>query len=212
MADIFDLFRQISANKNTTQAPISWIIVGLGNPGEVLYEAADTVVRINNCKLDLKILVQMMPDFYLQGSQLQRMNQLLKDQPIDHNQLLMTIPEETIISANKSVTEVIERYLRNGFRLVVDNYHPENLPAEKLKAMGFQHLRLAPELYLKQETANTMNTLRRQGFTLLGGGADSFDILGWLTACGVAFMGGTMTGIPVSEDELIRDALARERA
>ena len=177
-----------------------------------LYEAADTVVRINNCKLDLKILVQMMPDFYLQGSQLQRMNQLLKDQPIDHNQLLMTIPEETIISANKSVTEVIERYLRNGFRLVVDNYHPENLPAEKLKAMGFQHLRLAPELYLKQETANTMNTLRRQGFTLLGGGADSFDILGWLTACGVAFMGGTMTGIPVSEDELIRDALARERA
>lgn len=177
-----------------------------------LYEAADTVVRINNCKLDLKILVQMMPDFYLQGSQLQRMNQLLKDQPIDHNQLLMTIPEEVIINANKSVTEVIERYLRNGFRLVVDNYHPENLPAEKLKAMGFQHLRLAPELYLKQETANTMNTLRRQGFTLLGGGADSFDILGWLTACGVAFMGGTMTGIPVSEDELIRDALARERA
>ena len=34
MADIFDLFRQISSNKNTTQAPISWIIVGLGNPGE----------------------------------------------------------------------------------------------------------------------------------------------------------------------------------
>ena len=177
-----------------------------------LYEAADTVVRINNCKLDLKILVQMMPDFYLQGSQLQRLNQLLKDQPIDHNQLLMTIPEEIILNATKAVTEVIERYLRNGFRLVVDNYHPENLPAEKLKAMGFQHLRLAPELYLKQETANTMNTLRRQGFTLIGGGADTFDILGWLAASGVVFMGGTMTGIPVNEDELIRDALARERA
>lgn len=177
-----------------------------------LYEAADTLVRINNCKLDLKILVQMMPDFYLQGSQLQRMNQLLKDQPIDHNQLLMTIPEDVIMNATKAVTEVIERYLRNGFRLVVDNYHPENLPAEKLKGMGFQHLRLAPELYLQQETANTMNTLRRQGFILVGGGADTFDILGWLSACGVAFMSGTMTGIPVGEDELIRDALARERA
>ena len=34
MADIFELFRQISSNKNTTQAPISWIIAGLGNPGE----------------------------------------------------------------------------------------------------------------------------------------------------------------------------------
>ena len=177
-----------------------------------LYEAADTVVRINNCKLDLKILVQMMPDFYLQGSQLQRLNQFLKDQPIDHNQLLLTIPEETVMNATKAVTEVIERYLRNGFRLVVDGYHPENIPADKLKAMGFQHLRLAPELYLKQETANTMNTLRRQGFTLIGGGADTFDILGWLAACGVEFMSGTMTGIPVNENELIRDALARERA
>ncbi len=34
MADIFELFRQISTNKNATQSPISWIIVGLGNPGE----------------------------------------------------------------------------------------------------------------------------------------------------------------------------------
>lgn len=176
-----------------------------------LYEAADTVVRINNCKLDLKILVQMMPDFYLQGSQLQRMNQLLKDQPIDHNQLLLTIPEDVVLNANKATTEVIERYLRNGFRLVLDGYHPDKIPSDKLKAMGFQYLRIAPELYLQQETANTMNTLRRAGFTLIGGGADTFDILGWLSACGVAFMSGTMTGIPVSEDELIRDALARER-
>ena len=34
MADIFELFRQISSNKNIGQAPISWMIVGLGNPGE----------------------------------------------------------------------------------------------------------------------------------------------------------------------------------
>ena len=33
MADIFDLFRQISGKKEET-APISWLIVGLGNPGE----------------------------------------------------------------------------------------------------------------------------------------------------------------------------------
>ena len=176
-----------------------------------LYEAADTIVRINNCKLDLKILVQMIPEFYLQGSQLQRMNQMLKDQPIDPDQLLMTIPVETIINASKTNLEVIERYLRNGFRLVVDNYNPEKLPAEKVKAMGFQHLRFAPELYLSQSTANTMNLLRREGFTLIGGGADTHDILGWLSASGVAFMSGTVTGVPVDEDELIRDSLARER-
>lgn len=34
MADIFELFRQISSNKPQANAPIRWIIVGLGNPGE----------------------------------------------------------------------------------------------------------------------------------------------------------------------------------
>ena len=33
MADIFDLFRQIS-KPSSPSAPISWIVVGLGNPGE----------------------------------------------------------------------------------------------------------------------------------------------------------------------------------
>ena len=56
-----------------------------------------------------------------------------------------------------------------------------------------------------------MNLLRQQGFSLIGGGADTHDILGWLAACGVTYTSGTMTGIPVSEDELIRDCLAREK-
>ena len=34
MADIFDLFRQISKKSAAPTAPITWLIVGLGNPGE----------------------------------------------------------------------------------------------------------------------------------------------------------------------------------
>ena len=34
MADIFDLFRQISSGSRQSTAPVSWILVGLGNPGE----------------------------------------------------------------------------------------------------------------------------------------------------------------------------------
>lgn len=34
MADIFDLFRQIAKKEETPSEPISWVIVGLGNPGE----------------------------------------------------------------------------------------------------------------------------------------------------------------------------------
>ena len=176
-----------------------------------LYEAADAAVRINNCKLDLKILLQMLPDFYKEGSQLQRLNQLFKDQPISRDQLLLTIPEETVLTANKSVAEVIERYLRNGISLVLDGYHPDRLDPKKLKEMGFTYLRVAPELYLQQETAAVITELKRKGFTLIGGGADTHDILGWLAACGVSCMSGTITGIPVGEDELIRDSLAREQ-
>lgn len=176
-----------------------------------LYEAADTLVRIENCKLKIRaILLQMLPEFYLQPTQLQRFNQMFKDQPVSRENLLLTIPLETILAANKGQTEIIERYLRNGIRLVVDGYDPAKLPAEKLKTMGFLYLRLDPALHLKQETANTINQLRQEGFTLLGCGADTHDALGWLAACGVAYMSGTMTGVPVSEDELIRDSLARE--
>lgn len=178
-----------------------------------LYEAADTVLRIENCKLQTRaIVLQMLPDFYKQGTQLQRFNQLFKDQPIPREKLMMTIPMETILTASKSVLEIVERYLRNGICLVLDNYDPEKLPAEKLKTMGFTYLRLDPALYMKQETANTMYTLRHDGgFTLIGGGADTHDIVGWLAACGVQYMSGTIAGVPVSEDELIRDSLAREK-
>ncbi len=34
MADIFDLFKQIAKKESTSTEPISWLIVGLGNPGE----------------------------------------------------------------------------------------------------------------------------------------------------------------------------------
>jgi len=176
-----------------------------------LYEAADTIVRMNNCELTLKgILLQMLPDFYLSGTQLQRLNQLFKDQPISREQLMLTIPEQTVLSANKANKEIIERYLRNGILLVLDGYHPDQFSAEQVKAMGFTYVRLSPELYLQQETANTMNLLRQQGFTLIGGGADTHDTLAWLIACGVLCTSGTLTGVPVTEDELIRDCLSRE--
>ena len=60
----------------------------------LLYEAADAVLRIENCKLNLQaVLLQLLPDFYLQGTQLQRLNQLFKDQPIPREKLLL-IPKK----------------------------------------------------------------------------------------------------------------------
>ena len=177
-----------------------------------LYEAADAVVRIQNCKLNLEgVLLNMLPDFYLSGTQLQKFNQLFIDQPIEKETLLLTVPDELVRTCSKTHLEIIQRYLRNGIKLVLDGYRPDDqLSPERVQELGFTYLRLDPTLYLSQETANTMNTLRHMGFTLLGGNADTPDTLAWLLACGVHCTSGTMTGVQVSEDELILDTLARE--
>ena len=181
-----------------------------------LYEAADAVLRIENCGLDLRfVLLRMLPSFYQLNTQLQNFNQLFKDQPISKEKLLLTVPAETLANANKTTTGLIERYLRNGINLVLDGYDPEKhgekLPEEKLKEMGFTYLRFAPETYLKQETQTAIENLKLSGFVILGGGADSHDTVNWLEACGVDCMSGTLSGVMVTEDELIRDSLVRER-
>ena len=177
-----------------------------------LYEAADTLLRIENCKLETQgVLVQMLPGFYTLGSQLQRFQELFADQEIDRSKLMLTLPEQMYLSASKTRKELLARYLRNGITLVLDDYHPENIDFNELKEMGFRHLRLAPELYVKRETAEWMKTLRNNGFTLLGKTADSEDLLLWQLACGVSATCGTMTGVPVNVEDLIRSRLAAEK-
>ena len=181
-----------------------------------LYEAADTVLRIENCKLQIRaVLLQMLPSFYQLNTQLQQFNQLFKDQPIPKEKLLLTVPAQLMMTTTKKNVEQIERYLRNGIQLVLDGYDPgqhgEKLSPEQLKSMGFTYLRLSPTIYGKQETANHIVKLQEAGFTILGSGADNHETLSWLHGCGVAFMSGTITGVEVEEDELIRDGLNRER-
>ena len=181
-----------------------------------LYEAADAVLRIENCQLDLKwVVLRMLPSFYQLNSQLQNFNQLFKDQPINKEKLILTIPAELMANANKNTTTLVERYLRNGIKLMPEGYDPakhgEKLPLEKLKETGVTHIRFAPEIYMQQETANAINAFRSAGFTVIGGEADSHDTVSWLEACGVSCMSGTISGVMVNEDELIRDSLVRER-
>lgn len=177
-----------------------------------LYEAADTVVRMDNCKLEsLGILLQMLPGFYNLNSQLQRFNQLFEDQGIERSKLMITLPEDVYLKATKTRKEIIGRYLRNGVALVLDDYHPDKIDYAELMEMGFRYVRLAPELYVQRETAEQMQILRDHGFTLLGRNADSEDQLLWQLASGVVATRGTLTGVCVAEDTLIRDRLAAEK-
>jgi len=98
-----------------------------------LYEAADTVMRIENCRLGIRaVMLQMLPDFYTSGTQLQRLLQLFKDQPIPKEKLLLTVPAELIAKTTKANLEIMERYLRNGVKLVVRmNWGADNANIEQ---------------------------------------------------------------------------------
>lgn len=177
----------------------------------LFYEAADTLLRIQNCALDLPyLLVHTIPGFFSRDSHLKRFDELFADQPVDRTRLLLTIPEKTVLEANKGEAEVIARYLRNGVTLLLDDYHPENLSPAKLKEWGFSHVRLSPETSAQPVYASDIRALQDRGITVFASCADH-QHLKWLTVSGVYAVCSPLNGPMVEEEELIRESLLRER-
>ena len=177
-----------------------------------MYEAADALLRIKNCKLDVDaIVLNMIPSFYTKGTQLQRFIKLFEDQPIEKSRLILTIPQSVVLEANKETVTVLNRYIRNGIALMIDGWQPEQLTAAEVKALGIEYVRPLAESYLKKETADILTALPEQGITVYADGVDDENIKRWLAACGVKHMRGTITGVAVSEDDMTRDMILRER-
>ncbi len=177
-----------------------------------LYEAADTLFRLENCKIPVDAMVlQMFPSFFACPTQQEYLDKLWNDQPIDRSKLLVTIPQSTIIGAKRDVTDNIRRYAKNGLALMVDDWNPEQLPLETVKKLAITHLRLDPSLYLIRETADMLATLREQGYTVYAKDVNSDDAMEWLAACGITHMRGAITGTLIEEDDLVREAILRER-
>lgn len=178
----------------------------------LLYEAADALLRVENCKIPCSgVLVDMMPAFYALESQLERLDQLYRDQPIPKEKLLLTIPTDFLLSLDMARADMLRRYTRHGVRLAAEGYDPDKLPPEKLRDLGITALRPDPALYLKESSVSAIRSLQEAGFTVLAGGADSYDVLSWLSELGLSGISGTMTGLCVQEDDLIRDGLNRQR-
>ena len=178
----------------------------------LLYEAADALLRVENCKIPCSgVLVDMMPAFYTLESQLERLDQLYRDQPIPKEKLLLTIPADFLMSLDMARADMLRRYTRHGVRLAAEGYDPGKLPPEKLRDLGITALRPDPALYLKDSSVSAIRSLQEAGFTVLAGGADSYDVLSWLSELGLSGISGTMTGLCVNEDDLIRDGLNRQR-
>ena len=177
----------------------------------LLYEAADTLLRIQNCSLNLPyLLVQTIPGLFNRESYLKRFDELFADQPVDRGRLLLTISEKTVLEANKGEREVIGRYLRNGIALVLDDYHPESLSLSQLKEWGFTHVRLAAEVGAQESYASDIRGLQDCGITVFANVTEPQHI-SRLTENGVYAVCSALNGPMVGEEELIRESLLRER-
>ncbi len=178
-----------------------------------LYEATDAMLRIQNCQLPQKrMILQMIPDFYTLPSQLKVFDKLYQDQGVERGQLILTIPATFVAAANKGVSEMIAKYNRNQVPLLLDGYIPGTLELEKIAELGFRFLRFDRSTYLTPETAAAMKAFADAGVEIIGGDADSYDVIAWLHACGCRCISGPFTGKLMDEETLIREALALENA
>ena len=176
----------------------------------LFYEAADTLLRIQNCALNLPyLLVHTIPGFFSRDSHLKRFDDLFADQPVDRSRLLLTIPEQKVLEANKGEAEVIARYLRNGVTLLLDDYHPESLSPAQLKEWGFSHVRLSPEVVASEAYASDVRALQDRGITVFASCVDQPPA--WLAEAGVYAVCSPLNGPMIEEEELIRESLLRER-
>ena len=177
----------------------------------LLYEAADALLRAQNCRVSPdSIIVNVFPDFYGNQSHLQELNKLFKDEPIERDRLVLTIPQAAVVSANKQTADVLRRYLKNGIALMVDDWNPAECTVERLQDFGFRHVRLSPALYFKPETQNTLRMLDSMGIAVYAGKADE-QAKKWLAACKVRHISVLGETVLMSEDDLIRTLLLKER-
>jgi len=175
-----------------------------------LYEAADAVLRIENCKLDIEaIVLHMIPSFFAQGTQLPRFQKLWKDQPIDKKKLVLAIPQIRYLELDKDGKDTVKRYIKNDISIMLDGWDPAVIPAQELIETGFTHVRVSAASHLKHETADAIALLAEKEITLYSDPAESEDAQRWLAACGVHR--ASAMSHPIDEDEMIKESLLRER-
>ena len=205
-------------DEKETVEEISELLVRMGLVANMqryfFYEATDTLVRIKNCNLLLDgVLINVIPEFYKTDGQVDTLNQIFSEQEIEKTSLLLTIPETTFmeLDASEEGNELLAEYKNAGLALVIDDYHPELTPIEVLEKHGITRVRMNSELYLRPDAAGTIRDLKEYGYTVIGKNADTPTILEWLMTNDASYASGTMTGIPVDEENLVLDSLAREQ-
>lgn len=113
----------------------------------LLYEACDTVLRMQNCRLKTEGVYFKLPEgFYTEESKLGKFHQVFLDQPIDTSRLLLGVPEPVLLSNSAKLKEVLKEYVEAGVHLVVDSYNPKDLSPAIVREIGFSGVRFSEDV------------------------------------------------------------------
>ena len=176
-----------------------------------LYEACDTVLRTDNCKLGLNgIILNIFPEFYSLVNQMEMFEELFRDQPVDKNHLFITVQENVVINSPKSTIENIKRYANNGINIILTDYHPGRISVEKIQEFGFKYVIPAKELYGEESLVKEISMLGRQGINVICGEADTAETIEWMKNTDVLGYIDAVNGVSVNEETIIRESLAND--
>ena len=132
-----------------------------------LYEAADTLARMKNCELYTGgVLVPVMSAFYSGTDQSEKFRKFYEDTAIEKEKLLLTV-QECLLKNNHSVCQQLSEYIAQGVVLVLDDYHPADVPVELIRNIGFTHIRLALDLEIQKEAKELIEELNSHGIIVL---------------------------------------------
>lgn len=156
-----------------------------------LYEASDTIVRMENCQVAFEgMIVPMFEGFYKAEGQWEQIEKVFKDQGIDKKKLILTVPINILRKLELSIKNRLVEYIEQGLALALDEYRPDYVTLEQIRDIGFTHVRLATEMTLRSDCAKVIDELQNHGITVV--------------------MPNT-TDLLFTEDQLIKDILMNEQ-
>lgn len=130
-----------------------------------LYEACDTLLRMKNHGVHAPIIVRTFAPFF-RAAATDQLTRLFEDQPVDRYGLLLAVDEKLFLKESKSTADAVKAFADEGIEILVDRWHPENVPFERLQRLNVTHIRPADDLLDGEGTIGLLTALMSNGFTV----------------------------------------------
>jgi len=126
----------------------------------LLYEAADTLLRLHNWGVDgHALIVHMFAPFYRDPTVPEKLEQFFKDQPIAKRRLRLTISGRFLDEAAP--------FQKMGIPFLLNGYRPEQIHPSQLLDAGFDYVRISKKITDPEERAQLAEELMRYGVTIV---------------------------------------------